>query len=55
MKLRKRGDGSDREARATSHPHRAWETHPDQGGDEEEFKLVNKAYNEVCRERGINK
>ena len=32
---------------------RAWETHPDAGGDEEEFKLVNKAYEEIKQERGL--
>lgn len=33
---------------------RAWETHPDTGGDEEEFKLVNKAYEEIKRERRLS-
>lgn len=33
---------------------RSWETHPDHGGDEEESKRVNRAYSEICKERGIN-
>jgi len=32
---------------------RARETHPDYGGNEEECKLVNQAYDELKKERGI--
>lgn len=32
---------------------RNWETHPDKGGDVEENKLVNRAYTELKKERGI--
>lgn len=32
---------------------RNWETHPDKGGDEAANKLVNQAYDEIKKERGI--
>lgn len=31
---------------------RCWETHPDKGGDKEEFKQVNDAYEAIKEERG---